>query len=153
MRQRLLIILAIIIVVVLVLTLTQSKPKSKIPERRAVAKEKTPTEKIPKVAGAEKPAPTEKEVKKQEKSIAQTMPEREEGWGEDPFVRDFSFITEIRDLQLTAITISESRSYALINNQIVGVGDEISGKKVIEIEKDKVVVEKGGRRFTIFLGQ
>ncbi len=175
MRQRLVIILAVVVIAVLLLTIFRGKPKSKISERktsRLVQKER-PVKKTQEVS-ITKPedkketkeqrlegGPGEKEIKpevrkeipvaKPPSALAKEKPEEE--WGEDPFVREFSAISEIKDLRLTAITISESRSYALINDQILAVGDEIAGKKVVAIEKDKVVVEKGGRRFTLLLGE
>ncbi|MEO0098276.1 MAG: hypothetical protein ABIK99_04735 [candidate division WOR-3 bacterium] len=153
MRQRIIIILVIIIAVVLILTLTRGKPERKrVAERKTTSLTAKPKEELA------KPVPEVKEEKrKEERKPATTLipaeKEVSEGWGEDPFVRDFSFLTEIKDLRLTAITISESKSYALINNMIVSVGDEIAGKRIVAIDKDKVVVEKGGRKFEVYLGQ
>lgn len=155
MRQRIIIILVIIIAVVLILTFTRSKPQpKKMMTRKTTSLKTQPKEELA------NPTPVGKEEKKEEKkkevvrtTTVSLAKEEEEGWGEDPFVRDFSFFAEIKDLRLTAITISESKSYALINDMILGVGDEIAGKKVVAIEKDKVVVEKGGRRFEVYLGQ
>ncbi|MEO0102491.1 MAG: hypothetical protein ABIK81_02175 [candidate division WOR-3 bacterium] len=154
MRQRIIVILVIIIAVVLILTLTRSKPEPK----KTIAKQKTSTTtKSREELANPTPVKEEKKEEKQKEVVKTTTPtslvEEEEGWGEDPFVRDFSFLTEIKDLRLTAITISESKSYALINDMILGVGDEIAGKRVVAIEKDKVVVEKGGRKFEVYLGQ
>jgi len=74
-------------------------------------------------------------------------------WGTDPFVRDWILATEIRDMRLKAVTISGLKSYALINDQILGKGEVIMGKRIVEIEKDKVILEQGGRQFTLFLGE
>jgi hypothetical protein len=74
-------------------------------------------------------------------------------WGTDPFVRDWVLATEIRDLKLKAVTISGVKAYALINDQILERGEAIMGKRIIEIEKDKVILEQGGRQFTLFLGE
>ncbi len=74
-------------------------------------------------------------------------------WGSDPFVRDWVLSSEVANLNLRAITISSNGASALINDQIVQVGDEISGKKVIQIESDKVTLEQGGRTFTLTLGE
>jgi len=74
-------------------------------------------------------------------------------WGTDPFVRDWVLATEIRDLKLKAVTISGVKAYALINDQILERGEAIMGKRIMEIEKDKVILEQGGRQFTLFLGE
>ena len=76
-----------------------------------------------------------------------------ETWGTDPFVRDWVMVNELANLKLKAITLGGERPYALINDQILQVGDEISGKKVVKIESDNVTLEQGGRTFTLLLGE
>jgi len=74
-------------------------------------------------------------------------------WGSDPFVRDWVLTSEVANLNLRAITIGNNGASALINDQIVQVGDEIGRKKVIQIEFDRVTLEQGGRTFTLTLGE
>ncbi len=74
-------------------------------------------------------------------------------WGSDPFVRDWILVSEVANLNLRAITVSPTGASALINDQILQVGDEISGKKVIRIDPDQVTLEQGGRTFTLTLGE
>ncbi len=74
-------------------------------------------------------------------------------WGSDPFVRDWVLSTEVANLNLQAITVTATGASALINDQILQVGDEISGKKVIDIKEDQVTLEQGGRTFTLTLGE
>jgi hypothetical protein len=74
-------------------------------------------------------------------------------WGSDPFIRDWVLATEIKDLKLKAVTISGTKAYALINDQILERGEAILGKRIVDIEKDKVILEQGGRQFTLFLGE
>jgi hypothetical protein len=76
-----------------------------------------------------------------------------ETWGSDPFVRDWVMVNELANLKLKAITLGGERPYALINDQILQVGDEISGKRVVKIEADNVTLEQGGRTFTLLLGE
>lgn len=76
-----------------------------------------------------------------------------ETWGTDPFVRDWVMVNELANLKLKAITLGGDRPYALINDQILQVGDEISGKRVAKIENDNVTLEQGGRTFTLLLGE
>ena len=76
-----------------------------------------------------------------------------ETWESDPFVRDWVMVNELANLKLKAITLGGERPYALINDQILQVGDEISGKRVVKIEADNVTLEQGGRTFTLLLGE
>jgi len=76
-----------------------------------------------------------------------------ETWGTDPFVRDWVMVNELANLKLKAITLGGDRPYALINDQILHAGDEISGKRIVNIESDKVTLEQGGRTFTLLLGE
>ena len=76
-----------------------------------------------------------------------------ETWGTDPFVRDWVMVNELANLKLKAITLGGDQPYALINDQILQTGDEISGKRIVNIESDKVTLEQGGRTFTLLLGE
>lgn len=76
-----------------------------------------------------------------------------ETWDGDPFVRDWVMVNELANLKLKAITLGGEHPYALINDQILQVGDEISGKRVAKIESDNVTLEQGGRTFTLLLGE
>ena len=76
-----------------------------------------------------------------------------ETWGTDPFVRDWVMVNELANLKLKAITLGGDHPYALINDQILQAGDEISGKRIVSIESDKVTLEQGGRTFTLLLGE
>jgi len=62
-------------------------------------------------------------------------------------------VNELANLKLKAITLGGDSPYALINDQILQVGDEISGKRVAGIESDYVTLEQGGRTFTLLLGE
>lgn len=89
-----------------------------------------------------------------QKPVTQTVPEEKtEKWGTDPFIRDWVLATEIKDLRLKAVTISGTKAYALINDQILEKGEIIMGKRIVQIERDKVILEQGGRQFTLFLGE
>jgi hypothetical protein len=79
-------------------------------------------------------------------------PRPPETWGTDPFVRDWIMVNELANFSLKAITLGGDRAYALINDQIVEEGDQISGKRIVRIESDRVTLEQGGRTFTLQLG-
>ncbi len=110
-----------------------------------------------------KPDTTELEVSKKtdttkpvviQKPVTQPIPEEKVvKWGTDPFIRDWVLATEIKDMRLKAVTISGIKAYALINDQILERGEVIMGKRIVAIEKDKVILEQGGRQFTLFLGE
>ncbi|MFO7675540.1 MAG: hypothetical protein R6X12_04405 [bacterium] len=89
------------------------------------------------------------------KPEAQRSPESEPVvWSaSDPFVRDWLLINELAELNLKAITMGGNKAYVLINDQILESGDVISGKRIVRIESDKVLLEQGGRTFTLMLGE
>jgi hypothetical protein len=100
--------------------------------------------------------PDTSKIKAGETAITPLVQKKEEEtikWGSDPFIRDWVLATEIKDLKLTAVTISGTKAYALINGQILGQGEVIMGKRIVDIERDKVILEQGGRQFTLFLGE
>lgn len=74
-------------------------------------------------------------------------------WGSDPFVREWLMVNELAELNLKAITLGGDKAYVLINDQILEEGDVISGKHIALIESDKVILEQGGRTFTLLLGE
>jgi hypothetical protein len=74
-------------------------------------------------------------------------------WGRDPFVRDWVRQDRVTDLKLKAITIANGKAYALINDQILEVGEEIQGHRILRIAKDYVVLKYGEREIELYLGQ
>lgn len=64
----------------------------------------------------------------------------------DPFSRQsLSDLEESQDLHLSGILWDEVNPTAIINDEIVAVGGEINGKKIVEIRKDKVILEADGQ--------
>jgi len=107
-------------------------------------------------AKAVQPAPTAKDTAAKPADTTGALTPKvlpPETWGADPFVRDWVMVNELVNLKLKAITLGGERPYALINDQILQVGDEISGKRVAKIESDNVTLEQGGRTFTLLLGE
>lgn len=152
MRERILAILAIGVTVLIIYTLafrTKTLGVKVIPPHssEAVAAQVSQSSKKPEVAPpAQQPVPSSSSQKIE---IATETVE----WGSDPFVRDWILFSEVANLNLRAITITTSGASALINNQILQVGDEINRKRVVKIEEDKVILEQGGRTFTLTLGE
>ena len=107
-------------------------------------------------AKAVQPAPTATDTAAKPAEITGALTPKvlpPETWGADPFVRDWVMVNELVNLKLKAITLGGERPYALINDQILQVGDEIGGKRVVKIEADNVTLEQGGRTFTLLLGE
>lgn len=115
--------------------------------KRNVPKPAAPAAKAPEPAAASTAADTTMA------KVNATAPLQPENWGSDPFVRDWMLVNELANLSLKAITLGGDQSYALINDQILQEGDEISGKRIVSIESDKVTLEQGGRTFTLLLGE
>ena len=91
--------------------------------------------------------------------IAYTPPE----WNRDPFHRKWRNAPtkiaprgiiddeEKSDLKLTAVVIRPDVRYAVINGQILKVGQLIEGRKVMRIENSKVVLVDKGTEVTLKL--
>jgi len=56
-------------------------------------------------------------------------------------------------MKVKAIVISDHAQLALIDRHIVTIGDSIRGEKVLEIQSDRVTLEKGDQKRTLFLSQ
>ena len=78
---------------------------------------------------------------------------RTAAWGEDPFRLKptpnavvVSSKPTSRGLILSGILYSTDNPVAIINGSPIRIGQEINGAKVIEIEKDKVILERQGKK-------
>ena len=74
-------------------------------------------------------------------------------WGRDPFLLDASNVKEqsIENLALNGIVSDKQNPYAVINNDIVKLGDKVKGMTVIEINEKSVVLEQNGQKHTLEL--
>lgn len=167
MRQRILLIVLGVVILLAIYTFFIRKPgarvgrqvaktKSKVSEKVTSVKEKVesvkPVKEVAKIV--KEPVKTVVNIVKPKTDSVYIESESEIGkWGSDPFVRDWVLSTEMSNLKLKAITQSGSRAYALINDQILEAGEIISGKKIVSIESDKVILEQGGKTYTLLLGQ
>ncbi|GBD94592.1 hypothetical protein BMS3Abin05_02203 [bacterium BMS3Abin05] len=84
---------------------------------------------------------------------------RFKGWKRDPFVG--AFTAEILDslgyqkeqpYLLKAISWKNGQAYVLINDDIVKVGENVNGLKVLRIDGNRVICEKNLRKFSLILG-
>ena len=58
---------------------------------------------------------------------------------------------KMANFELTAISRSGRQSFAVINDEIVGIGESVNGFRVIEILNNAVVLKKNDYSFTITL--
>jgi len=150
LRQRILVLLGIAVAVLALYTFA-FRPQPELRGVSAAAAEATGAK-----AKAVQPAPTATDTAAKPAEATGALTPRvlpPETWGTDPFVRDWVMVNELANLKLKAITLGGERPYALINDQILQVGDEIGGKRVVKIEADNVTLEQGGRTFTLLLGE
>lgn len=71
----------------------------------------------------------------------------EKNWQSNPFVK-YSDTPQTKSLTLYGIIIGP-RSLALINSEVVKVGDKIGGSEVVSIERQKVVLRNSDGLFQI----
>ena len=150
MRHRILVLLGIAVVVLALYTFA-FRPQPELRGVSAAAAEATGAK-----AKAVQPAPAAKDEAAKPAETAGALTPKvlpPETWGADPFVRDWVMVNELANLKLKAITLGGERPYALINDQILQIGDEISGKRITKIVSDYVTLEQGGRTFTLLLGE
>ena len=74
-------------------------------------------------------------------------------WGRDPFLLDTANVKEqvMGDMALKGIVADRENPYAIINNDIVKLGDKVNGMTVIEINEKNVVLDENGQRHTLEL--
>ena len=72
-------------------------------------------------------------------------------WGRNPFVPKAAPEIKGSDIILDGIMWDKENPKAIINNAIVGIGDEIKGNRIIEIEKESVTLNDGTEDFTLSL--
>ena len=56
---------------------------------------------------------------------------------------------KVSDLSLEGIIWDETKPLAIINDQVVGCGDKVSGVTVVKIEKDKVILNYQNESFDL----
>ena len=104
---------------------------------------------------------TEKTVAKAGKEELNKQKERLNiEWGRDPFYAEEQKeenlreveekeTTEISHFSLKGISWTSERPIALINTQTVTEGESILGYEVIDIQKDKVILRKGDKKYEL----
>ena len=74
-------------------------------------------------------------------------------WGKDPFLLDASNVKGqgLEDMVLNGIVSDPKNPYAIINNNVVKLGDKVNDMIVIEINEKSVVLEQDGKKHTLEL--
>ena len=101
-------------------------------------------------------APTVQPTQEERLTIAQPSQQREAQrqramrlvWRRDPFTRGAA-MGELSGLQLSGILWDSNEPIAIINGQMVRVGEKLEGYRVVEIAKDRVSVTDGTQTFQI----
>ncbi len=160
MSRRILVVLGLAVGLLAVYTLVLEGGRWPLDSRRAAERLRYSATQATDAAGTADPAePAAAPAAESTKAPAQPAAwdpnavRPSESWGTDPYVRDWVMVNELAELNLKAITIGGERAYVLINDQILEEGDQISNKRIVLIEPDKVTLEQGGRTFTLFLGE
>lgn len=66
-------------------------------------------------------------------------------WGRDPFLLTRTPTTLSLGLRLSGVIFDEQGGYAVINDQICRIGDEINGNKIVDIKQDRVILNDGSK--------
>ena len=93
-------------------------------------------------------------------AAAKPAPQRERlkssfgSWGRDPFAIG-SGAAELGSgpASLSGIFCDPKKSYCIIDGKVAKVGDEVSGYKILEINKDSVTVKAGDEIRTLRIGR
>jgi len=74
-------------------------------------------------------------------------------WGRDPFAVGSVPVQATGDLSLSGIFWDAKKPVCLIDGKMLRVGDEISGAKVLEINRDTVLLKVGDELRTLRVGR
>lgn len=80
-------------------------------------------------------------------------------WGRDPFLglpqeaREDTISAKGPYLSFKAISWKDGVAYVLINDIIMKEGEEKNGIQLLQVKKDRIVCRKGGKVFTLTLGE
>lgn len=76
-----------------------------------------------------------------------------EGWGRNPFTAGREDASSPSALALGGIVYDKKDSYVIINDQLLHVGDQVNGSKVIDIGPERVILNDGSKDIELRLEQ
>lgn len=139
-------VLLVSLFIVIAISLKPKKSRRKsIPEIKKSEIKVEPLVLPPKEGKIRSPVPGDYAVAQKERTMLK--------WGIDPFYHLMKKeILQSSMLVLKGISIGEGkRGYAFINDEIVSLGDIIADYKVMEVQKNRVLLKKGTESFYLVL--
>mgnify|MGYP000008675864 CR=1 FL=1 len=149
-RKKIELIITGVLIVIFVFMLANSFKRKKPPSTRVKPLPAKEPKEIPMLPVLKKEAgyrPASAEELKLQKERAKL------DWGVDPFYHPIKKeLTSGLRLVLKGVSIGKERkSFAFINDEIVGEGEKILGYEVVKVERDKVLLRKGEEEFYLVL--
>lgn len=77
---------------------------------------------------------------------------KHDAWGRNPFVATKKPGEPIEELNLGGILWDKDKPVAIINDNMVGIGDAVGAYKVVDITQDSVALNDGTEEHTLKLG-
>ncbi len=74
-------------------------------------------------------------------------------WGRNPFLLQVTPIRTFGGLILNGIMWDKKNPLAIINEEIVKIGDKVDGNTVVGIEQDRAILNDGNKNIELLLGQ
>ena len=157
-QKKQLVLVGVLLAVFLLLLAYNLKRSSAMKARRQQAVSAVPVPATPlHVTGNAPPPPPSSET---EAVTLAALKEKAKGlkWGRDPFILNLGEQEGLPTLQLKVTGIIydaeyPEATYAIINEEVVRIGDDIRGIKVIDIQADAVRLKKFNQEFTLYLYQ
>lgn len=72
-------------------------------------------------------------------------------WGRNPFVQEETAVKAVEKFTLNGIMWDEKKPLAIINNDVVGIGDKVGESRIVGITKESVILNDGTRNFELRL--
>ncbi|MEK6728053.1 MAG: hypothetical protein AABY28_05235 [Candidatus Omnitrophota bacterium] len=74
-------------------------------------------------------------------------------WARNPFTLQKTSSKVFEGLILGGIMWDKEKPLAIINDEIVKIGDNVSGNIVVDIKQDKVILKDGAKDFELRIGE
>lgn len=148
-EKTMLVVIGIVVIAFAVMDpyyLWKTKPEPELTEKQKQRKEQKEKQ------AADKGTVTQKRVIVGQIRFIPENPIPLKGWGRDPFVQARPDLDEediLDKLRLSAISVQGDSRMALINSNLVRVGDIINGMKVNSILTDRVILTSGNRTYQL----
>jgi len=145
--------LLVLLIPLVLWNLGRAQAKKAKPKKESLSSQILPEHLIPRAV----PARAEKALETETSDLAILKAKAAQiKWGQDPFVLDLGDGEELPALQLELSGIiydgvHPEATYAIINGEVVRIGDDIRGIKVIDIEPAMIRLKKFNQEFSLYL--